>query len=229
MTRFSPKRLPSPAMAVAFVALLAALSGTAIALPGKNTVDSGDIRKGSVKPSDIARNAVRGAKVKNNSLTGSDVKKVAGADVTNDSLTGSDLNEGTLAKVPSAANADTAVNAANAGTVDGKNAVCAAGTTPYLGQCFETTARAAATSVFAASDDCADEGRYLPNPLQLRTFGLQADITLAAPSEYSDAVYQDDDGTVLTFKVLTVSEIGLTVGEPFTDDRPYRCVAPLVG
>jgi hypothetical protein len=56
MTIFSPKRLPSPAMAVAFVALLAALSGTAIALPGKNTVDSGDISKGSIKPSEIARN-----------------------------------------------------------------------------------------------------------------------------------------------------------------------------
>ncbi len=37
-------RRPSPAMAVAFVALLAALSGTAIALPGTNTVDSGDIK-----------------------------------------------------------------------------------------------------------------------------------------------------------------------------------------
>jgi len=31
-------------MAVAFLALLAALCGTAVALPGRNTVDSGDIR-----------------------------------------------------------------------------------------------------------------------------------------------------------------------------------------
>jgi hypothetical protein len=59
---------PSPAMAVAFIALLAALSGTAVALPGKNTVDSGDIKRGAVKRADIANNAVNSAKVANNSL-----------------------------------------------------------------------------------------------------------------------------------------------------------------
>jgi hypothetical protein len=55
---------PSPAMAVAFIALLAALSGTAVALPGKNTVDSGDIRK----------NAVNSKKVKDRSLLARDFK-----------------------------------------------------------------------------------------------------------------------------------------------------------
>lgn len=63
MHRLSGRR-PSPAMAVAFVALLAALSGTAVALPGKNGVDSGDIRK----------NAVNSKKVKNNSLLLADFK-----------------------------------------------------------------------------------------------------------------------------------------------------------
>ena len=48
-------RRPSPAMAVAFVALLAALSGTAIALPGTNSVDSGDIKNSTVQSKDIAR------------------------------------------------------------------------------------------------------------------------------------------------------------------------------
>jgi hypothetical protein len=73
MRRFSVRR-PSPAMAVAFVALLAALSGTAIALPGTNSVDSGDIKNRQVKGQDIARNAVTGAKVKNGALAGADVK-----------------------------------------------------------------------------------------------------------------------------------------------------------
>ena len=59
MGRFSLKRLPSPGLVVGVVALIAALSGTAIALPGKNTVDSGDIKKGAVKTSDIARGTVR--------------------------------------------------------------------------------------------------------------------------------------------------------------------------
>ena len=74
MRRFLGSRRPSPALVVAFLALLAALSGTSIALPGKNTVDSGDIKNGQVKGKDIGGNAVTGAKVKTGSLTGADVK-----------------------------------------------------------------------------------------------------------------------------------------------------------
>jgi hypothetical protein len=95
MRKFLAKR-PTPAMAVAFVALLAALSGSAIALPGTNTVDSGDIKKGAVKAADIGGNAVTSGKVKNNTLTGSDI------------------NESKLGKVPSATTADTAATATNA-------------------------------------------------------------------------------------------------------------------
>jgi hypothetical protein len=99
MRRFIPLR-PSPAMAVAFLALLAALSGTATALQGTNTVDSGDIRNGQVKGKDIGRNAVTGRKIKNGA--------VGSADVKNDALTGADVNEATLGQVPSAANAGSA-------------------------------------------------------------------------------------------------------------------------
>lgn len=73
MRQFFSRR-PSPAMVVAFIALIAALSGTAVALPGKNTVDSGDIKKGNVKRSDIARNAVTSGKVANRSLLADDFK-----------------------------------------------------------------------------------------------------------------------------------------------------------
>lgn len=73
------KRLPSPALVLAFVALVAALgTGSAFALKGKNTVDAGDIKN----------NAVRSAEVKNNSLTSADIR--------NNSLTGADINEATL-------------------------------------------------------------------------------------------------------------------------------------
>ena len=74
MRRFFAHRSPSPSMAVAFIALVAALSGTAIALPGKNTVDSGDLKNGQVKGKDIGKNAVTAKKVKNGTLTGADVK-----------------------------------------------------------------------------------------------------------------------------------------------------------
>jgi hypothetical protein len=120
MREFLASRKPSPAMGVAFVALLAALSGTAIALPGTNSVDSGDIKNGTIRGKDIHRNAVTGKKVKNRSLTGADVK--------DNRLTGVDINESTLGQVPSATSANTAnsaksaVSAGNSSTVGG-NAV----------------------------------------------------------------------------------------------------------
>ena len=51
--RFS--RLPSPALKVAIVALTAAIAASAVALPGRNSVNSGDIRNGAVKQSDQAQ------------------------------------------------------------------------------------------------------------------------------------------------------------------------------
>jgi hypothetical protein len=59
---------------VGYVALfLVVAGGTATALPGKNKVDSGDIKSGQVKASDIASSAVSSVKVADNSLTGADV------------------------------------------------------------------------------------------------------------------------------------------------------------
>src|SRR5215204_6315979 len=46
-------RGPSPAMLVAICALVFALTGSAVALKGKNTVKGNDIAPGAVKPTDI--------------------------------------------------------------------------------------------------------------------------------------------------------------------------------
>jgi hypothetical protein len=53
---------------VGYIALFVALSGTAAALPGSNTVTSGDIRPNAVKTGDIKDGAVTGAKVDEASL-----------------------------------------------------------------------------------------------------------------------------------------------------------------
>jgi len=53
------KRLPSPAMVVAIVALVAALTGSAVALQGKNSVKSNDIAPDAVKGKDIATGAIK--------------------------------------------------------------------------------------------------------------------------------------------------------------------------
>jgi hypothetical protein len=121
---------PSGAMAVAFVALLAALSGTAVALPGTNSVDSGDIKNNAVKTKDIKNNDVRSGDVRNATLKGADVK--------NDSLTGLDISESSLGKVPSAAQADSATNATNAtNAANAANAAEAAPTKHWFVQLSE--------------------------------------------------------------------------------------------
>lgn len=53
------ERRPSASMAVAFLALLAALSGTAVALPGKNRVDSGDIKNRTIVAKDIKKSTIK--------------------------------------------------------------------------------------------------------------------------------------------------------------------------
>jgi len=68
------KWMPSGPTAIAFTALLVALSGTAVALPGSNAVDSGDIKNQTVRGKDLRRNAVTSAKVKNGSLLAADFR-----------------------------------------------------------------------------------------------------------------------------------------------------------
>src|ERR1700690_3247488 len=99
---------PSPAMVVAIVALVLALTGTAFAALGKNSVGSRQIKSKAITTGKLANNAVNGAKVANGSLTGADI------------------NVGALGVVPSATSA---ANAGNANTVGGHSASCPSGTT----------------------------------------------------------------------------------------------------
>jgi hypothetical protein len=83
------KTLPSPALVIAFIALLATLGGSAaVALPGKNNVTADDIRKNAVGASEIKSNAVRAAEIRANAVGSSEVR--------NNSLTGDDIDEATL-------------------------------------------------------------------------------------------------------------------------------------
>ncbi len=80
-------RRPSPAMIVALVALVCALTGTAWAALGKNSVGSKQLKS----------NAVTTAKIKKEAVTAKKVKK--------GTLTGTQINLAKLGTVPSATNA----------------------------------------------------------------------------------------------------------------------------
>lgn len=64
---------PTPSFVVSCMALFVALSGSAVALQGRNTVASDDIKPGAVKRGDIGSNAINSAKVADESLTGADI------------------------------------------------------------------------------------------------------------------------------------------------------------
>ena len=96
---------PSPALIVAMAALVLAMSGAAVALPGKNTVKKNDIANGAVTHKKIAKNAVRSKQVLGKSLKGNDLRDkavkakqiadetITGAQVENESLSDQELDD----------------------------------------------------------------------------------------------------------------------------------------
>jgi len=83
---------------IAYLALFFALTGTAMALPGTNSVDSGDIINGQVKSVDIANEKVNTGDLQDNQVRSSDVRDdtltnggLGAADLAPDSVGGSEV------------------------------------------------------------------------------------------------------------------------------------------
>jgi hypothetical protein len=83
MVKIGRRLRPSPAMAVAFIALFIALAGTAYSVssqvPGKGGVKASDIAKGAVKKGKIAGQAVAAGKIANGAV---ETAKIANKAVT---------------------------------------------------------------------------------------------------------------------------------------------------
>jgi hypothetical protein len=65
---------PSPALLVATTALVVTMSGAAMALPGKGTVSTNDIKKGAITKKLIAKGAVGSAQIIGKSIKGNRLK-----------------------------------------------------------------------------------------------------------------------------------------------------------
>jgi hypothetical protein len=199
MGRFSSKRLPSPGLAVSVVALIAALSGTAIALPGKNTVDSGDIKKGAVKTPDIAQGAVTGAKVRNRTLTGAKVR--------DNSLTGAKIDESTLSEVPSAARARTATTANSATTADSATKADTANTANALAG--ETKLN------YRATENSPEQQIYNDGTVRLTaSCGATGALTLSLYTLVDNAAFQSFGNAVDTFNAdFDIADSPVTISD----------------
>jgi hypothetical protein len=109
-------RRPSPATAIACIALFVALGGVSYGF-ATGSIDSREIRNENVHSQDIRNNSIRTDDLRNNEVRGRDIRNstVRGPDVAFNSLGGPDVRESTLGAVPSAA------RATDADTLDGKD------------------------------------------------------------------------------------------------------------
>ena len=98
-------RLPSPAMGVALIALVVALSGTSYAVVRigtkqikANAITSPKIRNGQVRNVDLARNSVNTAKIVASAVSGLQIRDggVGNADLGNDAVTGTKVRGGAI-------------------------------------------------------------------------------------------------------------------------------------
>jgi hypothetical protein len=199
---------PSPAMVVAVVALVAALSGSAYAALGKNTVGTKQLKSKAVTSGKIANNAVTSAKVAPNSLTGSDINLTA------------------LGAVP---NATTAANAGNANTVGGHAAACPAGTTLIRGVCFDAAARGPAPTLTAAADACAAAGGYLPTPMELYSTRTVLNLGTGVGTDrmYTDSYYSAV-GTGSNYTTVVLDGTGTLTEQSVDSASKYICAYALV-
>ena len=135
MSRIAFRR-PSASLVIACLALFVALGGVGYAAA---TIGSGAVIDNSLKSKDVRNNDLRGKDVRTNTLKGADV------------------DESSLGKVPSAANADSAVTSAHAATADNATNAANADTVGGIGPDALTIGRSdlGACEPGAAFTNCA--------------------------------------------------------------------------
>jgi hypothetical protein len=220
-------RRQAPALVIAGLALVAALSGTVYAA-GK--ISGKQIKVKSLPGNRLALGSVPGNRLKPGALQGSHLAP--------GSITGIQIDTSTLGQVPSAIHADTAesardaetalnaANAENARTVNGHEVGCKTGTRPFAGTCWQTLPSDAALNAPAAAATCASSGGELPDALSLVAFSQQPGVTLAAGDEWSGDV-TNVSGTD-AYAVITVSSSGQVNFVASTSTKRFRCVLPLI-
>lgn len=231
-----PRGRPSPSFVLAAIALFVALSGAAIALPGKNTVDSGDIRKNAVKSSDIAKGAVRSADIRNGQVAGSDLgansvnggkiaaNSVNSSDVAGESLSDADISDfqalGTVRVVATEAANEAAAQAAAPEVV-----LFSKGPLTFYAKCFRHTdtnvlhgeiyARTTqAGSIMQGTDNLDGDPAFLdPGTLEEdREFDEHSTANNVATIAESEAVAAAPDGTTLFYDTWIAAKNGVVAG-----------------
>lgn len=207
---------PSPATAIACIALFVALGGTgyaAIVLP-QNSVGTKQLKPGAVTSQDIRDNTIRSGDVRNNTLLGRDIRA--------DTLGRREIKESTLGTVPRANAAETlgGVTAAQL------KVTCPSGTTAASATCIETSPRPA-ESWGQANTTCALSGRRIPTYPELKGF-FSLTNPVASGGEWTANVGESSSTPGLLVATVILNNTGSSV--EFIDataatQRAFRCAA----
>jgi hypothetical protein len=227
------KRLPSPALGIAALALFIALGGTVYAAK-KAKVDGRTVKVKSLPGNRVKPHSIPANRLKPGVLR-------AGGEQNGALITGAEVDELSLGQVPNAAHAETAdnarsatdaqtalnaVNAITAQSVNGHEAGCLPGTQPFAGACWQSSSSETAVSAAAAANSCAVQGGELPEALQLAAFAQQPGVALDGGSEWSsDIPVVSAPGT---YGVVTIADSGEVSFAPSSVAHKFRCVIPLL-
>jgi hypothetical protein len=199
---------PSPAMIIALIALFIALTGSAYAALGKNTVGTKQLKQKAITTGKIANNAVTGAKVAKGTLTGENI------------------NLSALGTVP---NATSAASAGNANTVGGHSASCPSGTTLIRGVCFDSAPNEAAANLKVAADSCAAKGGYLPSVMALYSTRQVLNLGTGVGTDhmFTDSYYSAV-GTGSNYTTIVIDGTGRISEQSVDSPSKFICAYALV-
>lgn len=220
-------RRQGPALVLAGIALVAALSGTVYAAA---KINGKAIKVKSLPGNRLAMGSVPGNRLKPGAIRGSQLAP--------GSITGVHINTSTLGVVPLAAQAERAQSAENAElavhalsaedaeAVNGYRAGCKTGTEPFAGACWQSDPSTTSLTAPAAAASCASEGGELPDALSLAAFSQRPGVVLAAGDEWTSDVASFT--SLNSYSVATISPSGEVGTAVSTATKRFRCVIPLL-
>ncbi len=220
-------RRHSAALPIACVALFVTLGGSVWAA---TKIDGRSIRAGSLPGDRLVPGSLPGNRLRPGAIP---ANRLAPG-----SITGSQVNAETLGEVPSAAHADLAdkareagralraESASNAERLNGHHAGCERGMRTFAGACWQLEHSETALEAPEAAAACADIGGELPAALTLAAFAQEPGVLLAVGDEWSGDV--TNASGLNAYSVLTVSSTGKIGFMISTATKKFRCVIPLV-
>ncbi len=220
-------RSQSPALPLACLALFVALGGSVYAA---TRIDGHSIKPRSLPGNRLLPNSVPGNRLRIGATPANRLRP--------GSVTGAQINTATLGQVPSAAWAESATTAREAGTalsatsaanaqrLNGHSAGCGAGTRAFAGACWGLQHSTAPLAAPAAAAECAKQGGELPPALALAAFSQEPEVVLAVGDEWtSDLTNASGLDAYSVFTVSPDGQIGFLIS---TAAKHFRCVLPLV-